>query len=284
MEPMLEEFTQRIRQVKLAPPNIPFISNVTGAWIRDDEATDPGYWARHVRQTVRFAEGVEELLKEPNRTLLEVGPGQTLCLLANMHPAKSTHHVALASLRPSGKTSSDEQESLLDTLGQLWLTGVEINWHAYYAGELRHRIPLPTYPFQRESYWIETPQGSAQNAAGASRPLPRSDHMSVTSEPSEPSSENRKPPRDTSRQAIEQSVAAIWEQVLGVVEVSLQDDFFELGGTSILIMQVIAQVNEMFKVDLSAINLLESPTVAGLADCVETVIRIEQGLTASAQR
>ncbi len=289
VEPVLTEFAQIAGQVSLKPPAIPFISNVTGGWINNEEATDPNYWAKHMRQGVRFAQGVEELLKEPTRILLEVGPGQTLAMLASIHPARGQDQAALASLRSSGRSSGkppSEQQSLLETLGQLWLSGVEIDWHAFYAGEMRHRIPLPSYPFQRESYWIEPLEKSAQNQAvgfQAPRPSPQREPAGDAAQPRPQSSEKRKPVREMSRQEIEQSVASIWEETLGVTQVSLQDDFFDLGGTSILIMQAIARINEAFETDLSALNLLESPTVAGLADCIERVIRIGQSLTANAQ-
>jgi len=86
MEPILEPFTERVKQVSLKPPQIPYLSNVTGTWITAQEATAPSYWARHLRQTVRFAEGLQELLKEPAQILLEVGPGWTLSKLTRRHP------------------------------------------------------------------------------------------------------------------------------------------------------------------------------------------------------
>jgi len=78
MDRLLEPFTQSVKKVKLNPPQIPFISNVTGTWITAEEATDPSYWARHLRQTVQFTAGISQLLQEPNRILLEVGPGTYL--------------------------------------------------------------------------------------------------------------------------------------------------------------------------------------------------------------
>ncbi|MBE9224523.1 SDR family oxidoreductase [Phormidium sp. LEGE 05292] len=153
MEPILESFTQRVKQVSLQPPQIPFISNVTGTWITAEEATNPNYWAAHLRKTVQLASGLQELLQETSQILLEVGPGRTLTTLAKRHPNK-TKQVIISSLRHPQETISDVA-FLLKTLGHLWLNGLQVNWSGFYHHEQRRRLPLPTYPFERQRYWIE---------------------------------------------------------------------------------------------------------------------------------
>ncbi|MBE7384660.1 MAG: SDR family NAD(P)-dependent oxidoreductase [Leptolyngbya sp. SIO1E4] len=157
MEPILEAFQERVQQVNLTSPQISYISNLTGTWITTQEATSPAYWTSHLRQTVRFAEGLQVLLKQPTQVLLEVGPGRTLSTLAKQHPAKQPEQVILTSLRHPQEKQSDVA-FLLNTLGQLWLTGVRVDWSGFYAHEQRHRLPLPTYPFERERYWIDPPK------------------------------------------------------------------------------------------------------------------------------
>jgi len=157
MDPILERFTEEVKRVTLKSPQIPFVSNVTGTWIRAAEGTDPGYWARHLRQTVRFAEGVHELVQDPDWVLLEVGPGQTLLTIARWHPRRAAGQVVLTSMRPVDYQESDVA-FLLTTLGRLWLAGVQVDWGGYYAHERRRRLVLPTYPFERQRYWIEPPQ------------------------------------------------------------------------------------------------------------------------------
>jgi len=153
MEPILGQFTEQVKQVNLQSPKIPYVSNVTGTWITAAEATAPSYWTRHLRQTVRFAAGLHELLQEPERVLLEVGPSRTLSTLARRHP-EATQQVTLSSLRHPQEQHSDVA-FLLNTLGQLWLAGIEVDWAGFYANERRHRLPLPTYPFERQRYWVE---------------------------------------------------------------------------------------------------------------------------------
>jgi len=164
MEPALEEFTAVLSKIKLRPPSIPFISNLTGTWITDAQATDPTYWAQQLRQTVRLSEGIEELFKEPDSILLEVGPGRTLMNITRWHPRKAAGQIVLHSLPHQDERGAD-LSSLLHNLGRMWLAGVEVDWTRFYSGEGRRRIPLPTYPFERQSYWIEAPKH--QLAAGA---------------------------------------------------------------------------------------------------------------------
>ena len=164
--PILEPFTQFVKKLHLHAPSIPYISNVTGSWISAADATDPHYWARHLRQTVRFAAGVAELLQEPARILLEVGPGQALTTLARQQPRQGAQATVLASTRHRHETRSDVAV-VLETLGQLWLAGVHVDWTAFSADEQRRRLPLPTYPFERQRYWIE-PQRQTGTQRGLS--------------------------------------------------------------------------------------------------------------------
>lgn len=154
MMPLAESFTELVRQIPLHPPQIPYLSNVTGTWITAAAATDPEYWARHMCQTVHFADGVALLLKRPEQILLEVGPGLTLSSFITQHPDKAAEHVVLTSLRHDDNPQPDAAY-LLTTLGRLWLAGVSIDWSGFYKHEPRLRIPLPTYPFERQRYWID---------------------------------------------------------------------------------------------------------------------------------
>ncbi|MET0646490.1 MAG: SDR family oxidoreductase [Pyrinomonadaceae bacterium] len=167
MEPMLGEFAQLVRGVKLSAPRIPFVSNVTGTWITGSEATDPRYWARHLRQTVRFDAGLGELLRESERILLEVGPGHTLSGYARQHPEKSVGQVILTSMRHPRDGRTDV-ETLLTTLGKFWLAGGQVDWSGFNADEQRRRVTLPTYPFERKRYFVE-PQPATREAKTAGR-------------------------------------------------------------------------------------------------------------------
>ncbi|RMH16883.1 MAG: SDR family NAD(P)-dependent oxidoreductase [Acidobacteria bacterium] len=168
MEPILPEFERLCADVAMRPPKLPFVSNVTGTWITEEQATDPSYWARHLRQAVRFADGLATLLRagEPP-VLLEVGPGNVLTSLARRHPDASPEHRVLASLPHPKEAVGEDDRHLLVTLGHLWLAGVPVDWRAFYDGQRRRRTSLPPYPFQRQRYWIERDGGGGFLAAGA---------------------------------------------------------------------------------------------------------------------
>ncbi|MEO0537755.1 MAG: SDR family NAD(P)-dependent oxidoreductase [Cyanobacteria bacterium P01_A01_bin.123] len=161
MEPILESFTQKVKQVQLSAPQIPYLSNVTGTWITAEEATSPAYWARHLRQPVRWASGLDVLMEDPSQILVEIGPGRTLTTLAKRHPEQVPKQVVLSCIRHPQETVSDVA-FLLKTVGQLWLAGVDVDWSGFYAHERRHRLPLPTYPFERQRYWVEATKAAAR--------------------------------------------------------------------------------------------------------------------------
>ncbi|MEB3358051.1 MAG: amino acid adenylation domain-containing protein [Synechococcales bacterium] len=153
MDPILADFRQRCQQVNFQPPQIPYLSNLTGTWITTPQATDPDYWVQHLRQPVRFAQGVTQLCQATTgkQILLEVGPGRTLSTLAKRNGVEQS---IVASMRHPQETKSDQQV-LLSALGKLWLEGATVDWFAFYGEEHRHRVPLPTYPFERQRYWLD---------------------------------------------------------------------------------------------------------------------------------
>ncbi|MDZ8189312.1 MAG: beta-ketoacyl synthase N-terminal-like domain-containing protein [Nostoc sp. ChiSLP02] len=160
MEPILEAFTERVKKITLNSPKLPYISNLTGTWITTTQATNPDYYAQHLRSTVLFASGVEKLLATPEQVLLEVGPGHTLNTLVKRHPDKAAAQTVLNSVRHPQEKQSDIRV-LFNTLGQLWLAGVKVDWFGFYNNQEYYRIPLPTYPFERQRYWIDPPQQAA---------------------------------------------------------------------------------------------------------------------------
>lgn len=126
MDSIIEPFKSYVKKMTLRPPQIPYISSVTGTWITTDQATDPNYWARHMRQTVRFSEGLQELFKKPERILLQVGPGRTLSAMAVQHPERVAGQIVLSSLSHPYEEESDVA-FILNSLGQLWLEGVKVD-------------------------------------------------------------------------------------------------------------------------------------------------------------
>jgi acyl transferase domain-containing protein/SAM-dependent methyltransferase len=181
MRGVADRFLKEVQQVRMSPPRRPYISSVTGAPITAREALDPSYWARHLYQTVRFSDGVRELLKDPSYVLLDVGPSQTLASLARKHLEHAGQRLVIGSGRHP-RADEPDHAILLAALGRLWIEGVPVRWERVYEGEKRRRVALPSYPFQRRRHWIEG-VGRSREADGhaaawrtplwARRPQPR---------------------------------------------------------------------------------------------------------------
>ncbi|MGH8571222.1 MAG: KR prefix domain-containing protein, partial [Gammaproteobacteria bacterium] len=137
-----------------------------GRWVTSGEATDPDYWVRHLRHTVRFSDGVRQLLREPSQVFLEVGPGRTLGTLIGRHPECTSERLVLGALRHR-HDPRDDAACLLEAVGRLWLAGACRKPAGFYAAEKRRRVPLPTYPFERRRFWLDPPAESAAEEVAA---------------------------------------------------------------------------------------------------------------------
>ncbi|TCP54572.1 amino acid adenylation domain-containing protein [Tumebacillus sp. BK434] len=279
LAPIAGEFAALVQSFQPQAPHTPFVSNVTGTWITAEEATDPFYWARHMCQTVRFADGVTALCEDPNLLLLEIGPGQTLTSFALQQLAD---RIVLPTLRPSYEKRSDLQ-FLLGTLGQLWLTGVPLDWQGLYTHEQRLRVPLPTYPFERKRYWIDAkPQRAA--AAAAQHALQQTGE---TAAPQAQASQavHARPQLATAyveaTNDFERAIIAIYQQLLGIEGVGIHDSFFQLGGNSLLGTQLVSRLRSVFGIDVPLRTLFEAETAAELAAAVQAKGGVVSG-TASA--
>jgi acyl transferase domain-containing protein/thioesterase domain-containing protein len=170
MDPILDAFEQRLQGMSLHSPRIPYLSNVSGTWIRPEEATDPGYWARHLRHTVRFSDCLAELFRNPNQILIEVGPGTALTSLARQQGGVSSK--VFQSL-PHPREAATDLRCALQTLGEIWAAGVEIDWTKLHASDSVQRVSLPTYPFEHRRFWIDADNVQlAAISSAASTPLP----------------------------------------------------------------------------------------------------------------
>lgn len=161
MEPMLGPYSKALQEIKLAAPAIPYISNVMGEFITAEQAVDPEYYVNHVRQTVRFSEGVATLAEQLEPVFLEVGPGRTLGQLIRRNPGISSNSKIL-SIVPKASEAQAAGIHLLQALGDLWMSGVAINWEKVFENRKGRRVSLPVYPFEKQYYW-KYQQGKAEN-------------------------------------------------------------------------------------------------------------------------
>ncbi len=251
MGPILAEFTEQVAQLKLRTPSIPFISNVTGTWITGAEATNPSYWTRHLRQTVRFDKGIGELLRDPDAILLEIGPGQTLSTFARQHPLRSFNQVILSSL-PSAHEPRSDMQIFLTALGKLWLAGGHVDWSSFYGPQQRRRIPLPTYPFERKRYYVE-PHSEFTSVSALKPDKPQTSELHVHPK----SSKTYFAPENEA----ERTLADIWQELLGIRQVGIHDNFFDLDGHSLLATMMVSRVRKSFGVELHVSEIFKAPTI-----------------------
>jgi amino acid adenylation domain-containing protein len=274
MAPVAAELERLIAGFELRAPEIPFVSNVTGTWIADAEARSPAYWARHLCRTVRFADGVAALRREPGWMLLEVGPGQALGAWALQHPsadAAGEPAAALSSLRHQHNRAPDLR-FLLDTLGALWTAGVTVDWTAFSRGERRHRVPLPGYPFERKRYFVEPPRPAqpaltTHSAAPADEKGPHAMENRVAGVDVPPAP----PRRDALLGLLREIVAGLTG--IGAAQVVTDVDFFQAGLDSLLLLQAIQAIEKRIGVRVPLIELLEEiSTLDALAGHLDRVL------------
>lgn len=255
MERAVAPLRAALAQVPMTAPKLPFLSSVTATWLDARTATDPAYWAEQVRRPVRFADAVAVLVGEPENILLEVGPSNALSSLARRQGARA---IALLPAR----SGVEELGAPLPALGDLWLQGAPVALDAM-SDAHRRRVSLPTYPFQRQRHWVEPAFDRASaDVERAARPDPaavaRADEGAR--EPSSMASTSDEVVGATTERAL----TRIWEELLGVSEVALDDEFYELGGDSLVATQIVARIRKELGVDLRVRDLVEARTIRGL--------------------
>jgi acyl transferase domain-containing protein len=275
-ETMLDAFRAELKRVQFVTPQIPFVSNVSGDWIRPDEATSPAYWTDHLRQTVRFGVGIETISRDGRTILLEVAPAATLTTLTRLQFGPRGPLV-VSSLRPPQEQRS-AVEGMLSAAAKLWTYGVEIDWRGLHRGERRYRVPLPTYPFERRRCWID------------SRPLPatdttatlRADPSGVSAHPRPLSAIRYEPPQSD----LENRLVEIWQELLAIERIGINDNFFELGGHSLLLTRLVERLRETFDVQLPLEEVFQRSTIRELADLITRCVleSVEQLSDDEAQR
>jgi acyl transferase domain-containing protein len=245
LDPVVSPLVEAVAAVPRHAPEIPFATNVGGTWASAADVTDPAYWGRQLRRPVEFARGLATVLEGADGVLLEVGPGTALSSLAR--PQAGGWPVVASMRHPEDPTP--DRTVLLGALGQLWLAGVPVDWLAFAKPERRLRVPLPLYPFERQSYWI----GAELAAPAVELEAAARAHVAP-------------------RTSFERHVATIWQDLIGIDRVGAGDNFFDLGGDSLLATMLLARLVEVFGVDVPLRLVFECPTLADLASQIEDLM------------
>ena len=278
VDPIIEPLREAIAQITLRAPAKPFISTVTGKLITAAETTDPAYWARHARSTVEFGKAIHNLKEHGYDLFLECGPRSTMCSLARKQFTPDHPCTAIPSL-PDTADNNAEWETVLFALGCLWLNGVAISWDGFYTHEDRLRIPLPTYPFERQSYWVD-PAATVGAAQGHAAP---SDYCHSASE--SPLAQFAAPllseigtaePSSTSR--LDHIAARVIDLLFAISgrersQIDSTATFMEQGFDSLSLTQVAFAIRKQFSVKVTFSQLMNQfPNVAMLSEHLDTTM------------
>lgn len=261
MDPVVARFREVIEGVKLHPPRMAILSTVTGRPLGEAEATDPGYWASHLRRTVNFHGALEAAAAaNENRLYLEVGPGQTLTTLARQTAGR--RHAGCVPTCEHAASGAPDRPRMLLSLGEIWARGVAVDWKLAFHDVPARRVPLPTYPFQRKRYWkecrlLEQPLVKAVETTASAV-------EEVVEEPVETGS-------------LIDRVRQVLEDLSGIPaeEMAESAGFLELGFDSLLLTQAARELQKNFGVAIAFRDLMQSfPTLGKLVAHLEA-----QGVT-----
>ena len=266
MEPTLKPFQKFISSTKLRPPQIPIASNVTGDWMTEEQAIDPAYWSSQIRSAVRMSDCIGKLLEEPSRAVIELGPGNTLCSFVRRHPSYTKDHAVVQSVRHPTSENNDAAYFYL-ALAQLWCAGYPLDWKHLYPRDDYQRVSLPTYPFERKRFWLDSPilpdivkDQSTEPSADVSIGAGSEQQQVVQAE-------------SVSRQElVESELCNILQELSGIPKADLNVDssFIELGFDSLFLTRANTEFKKVSGVDIGFRQLFdEAPTIAALAQFID---------------
>jgi amino acid adenylation domain-containing protein len=261
MDPMVEPLRAEVGKVRLKAPTLPFVSTVTGELITDAQATDPRYWAQHARATVKFSKAVHWLVERQYDLFLECGPRSTLSSLVRQHFTPDRMGTAIPTLSDTHENNA-EWAATLFALGSLWQNGVSIDWDAFYAHEDRRRIPLPTYPFERQRYWIDPAPVGEVAASGPSTDSSRAAEKIPVEQPIANAAPALLAGEPGSAETHQDRIAARLVEILVPVtgrersQISTSATFLEQGFDSLSLTQVAFAIRKEFGVKVTFSQLM----------------------------
>jgi glutamate-1-semialdehyde-2,1-aminomutase len=262
MAPILDEFERKARQVKFKAPRIPLISNLTGKMLKPGEIPDASYWRRHMRETVQFSAGMNALEKQGYELFLELGPSATLLAMGKRCLPKGR-----GLWLPSLKQGQDDWRVLLNSLEVLEIQGVEVNWAGFDQGYQRRRVPLPTYPFERQRYWFESNKQKNRKLMDVKESDTRLSTPQVETTP-----------KITQRDSIRSQLRIIVAGLLHAdsAQIDVHAPFLEMGADSLVILEAVRTIETTFGVKIAIRQFFEGlATIDALANYIDQHITPE---------
>lgn len=248
MDPILDEFRDKLKDIKFNEPSIPYLSNLTGNWIKKTEAKNPEYWVRHLRETVQFSKGIKTILEKLNPIFIEVGPSNTLNVFIKQL-TKGGNITTISTLRHP-KESENDVNYLLNTMSDIWLHGLPLKWNNIRGEEKCEKLSLPTYPFTKKSYWIKSDS--------------KLKDVNIDNDKT-----GRKQKKEHIINDIEDTLRDIWIEILGLEDIKVSEDFFQIGGNSLNMTSLVTQIQKEFSVNLNLSDIYNNPTIEKLTKLIE---------------
>lgn len=254
---IIDPFKELVAKVQLSPPRVPIISSMTGKWLSEAEALSPAYWADQMRQPVAFVQAILTANDEPNRILLECGPGAVLSTLAKGQVDRAKEQVILPGIT---ENEQSDYTSVLNSLGYIWLNGIEPSWQQFYAGESRKRVPLPSYAFDHQDYWI-APGKLTEITGGVKETIALTETTSINS-----------PPVLMRTAVLSEKIKEIFEDASGIAMDDVPENmpFGEAGFDSLLLTQIALHLKKEFGLPITFRRMYEEyNTVELLAQFID---------------
>lgn len=282
MDPVVAPFRAEVAAVTRSAPAIAIISTATGQWLDENFATSPDYWARHLREPVLFATALGQLPEKSGHALLEVGPRATLCALSRQHPVVQKQQIpAIATLSDD---AASEPVDFRNAAGALWCSGVAVDPARFDQRERRRRLLLPTYPFERQRYWVDA--APAISSAPASDPLvapavavAQTVLENLMPQPAMPAAAPVADPVPVDRRPrLIAQLKDLFEDVAGfdMADAEAEANFMELGLDSLMLTQVALQLEKAFGVKVSFRQLMgECASLDRLAGMIDAQLSPE---------
>lgn len=277
MEGIKANYIRALQHVEMKKPQVPFVSNLSGTWVRDDEATAPDYWGNQLRYRVNFRKGIDTLMQGKKAIFIEIGFGNQLTGMISRNFDGQNDFIGLNTL-PNENRAGDEHEFFLGKIARLWSLGINLNWGSFYKDRRYQRVNIPLYPFDKYKFQVNPTIFNPnlwnilnQDKVPTDNTLPQDtwldetvpDEQEITKSGNKPElskTEYLSPTNDN-----EEYLVLLYQQKLGYTGIGILDDFFELGGDSLKAASLISIVNEHFNVHISLNEFFLNPTVKKLS-------------------
>jgi amino acid adenylation domain-containing protein len=262
---ILEEFEKFVNQYPLGTPRRPFISCPTGDYADRDEVTKGSYWAKQLRATVQFDKGITTLQNSGECLFIESGPNTHLSGLTrqNLNSTKKTKIISTIGRETNGNT----YEAFLESIGQIWMAGLTIDFTQFYRGESPKLVNIPNYAFEKKRYWIDIDHSKLSELSDRGTALLQ--EIDVASDYADTGAEIEIR-SDANLTDTEKALLEIWIRSIGTSEIEINDSFFDLGGHSLMAVQILSKIKEILHVNVSLAKFMDNPTIGDLSRIIES--------------